>query len=160
MLSSHCGPGHFLQPGQGIVKKGLEGCTIVIGVPACPVPLAAAPANGEIAAASAGLRTQRAFPDKPAAGRGGEGLLHRQFPDAADFPGIQHIEITGIQTAVAFHHQIASAGAGSGAGAGRKTHQNSQVVVEGADADVVSGLPVPVPAVKQGAEEFSVGLRL
>ena len=79
--------------------------------------------------------------------------------DVADFPFIQHIEITGIQTAIALHHQIASTGTECGAGTWGHPHQNTQIVVKSADADVVSSLPIPIPAVEKAAKKFSIGIR-
>ena len=158
-LSTHCSSGHFLQAWQGIVKEGFEGCTVVIVMFVRPIPLAAAPADGEVTAGSADFRTSDTFLDKTDADRGVKCFLYVNLHDVSNFPVIQDIEVAGIQTAVTFYHQIASAGPGCGAGAGRLPHQDPQVVIEGTDADIISGLPVPIPAVKQIAEEFAVSIR-
>jgi hypothetical protein len=63
-LSTHSNPCHFLQTIQGIVEECLEGCTVVILMFLCPVSLAAASADGEVAAGFALLWTLGTFLDK------------------------------------------------------------------------------------------------
>ena len=117
-LSTRSNPCHFLQPGQGIVEECPEGCTVIILMFPGPVSFAAAPADGEVRTGPAVFRTQGSLSDKADTGRGGKGFLYCHFPDVADFPFIQHIEITGIHTAICFYDMLATAASTHATGLG------------------------------------------
>ena len=116
-----------------------------------PIPLATAPADGDIAAGSAAIRPQGTFPGKADTDRGSQGGRNAHFMDAADFPFIQHIEITGIGGAVALQHQIGAAAAAGCAGTGTVTDENMDIVIKKTDAVIVAGSPILIPQIKYTA---------
>ena len=160
LLSSHGHSGHFLQTGQGIVKKRIEGCAVIIGMLLSPIPFAATSADREIAAGFTWLRSDGTFLNESGTNWISKCFVNVHILDISNSPFIQDIEITGIKTSIAFYNERMTTSTRRCTRAWSESYENAQIVIEGSNADVVARFPIPVPAVEQTTKEFSVSIWL
>ena len=76
-----------------------------------------------------------------------------------EFVSVQAEKVARVDGAAALHDHVRAAGACCGAGPCGAAQEQVDVILKQADADIGTGFPVPIPGIKQGAQELRVQLR-
>lgn len=150
----------FVHSGQRIEEKALKSLAVVIGIVRDdPVTLTASPAQPYPFTGAARRRGFPAVGEKDAHCFAGEHGSEGIFPDRPKPVRIQAEEVARVDSAAALYHQIGPAGTGGRAGACRAAYEQMNVVFKQTDADIAAGFPIPIPFIKQAAQELTVQLR-
>ncbi|MDY6335026.1 MAG: hypothetical protein SPL56_09515 [Lachnospiraceae bacterium] len=123
-----------------------------------PVPLTAAPAEGEIRTVPAALLRLRGALQKADLMALLVGLVLPILVDVSQPARIEHIEIAGVDTSVRFHHILNTAYTPLVASLRLKAYQDADVVFELPDEGLLSLLQIGVPQTEKPVQKVPVQL--
>ena len=153
-------PVYLGQAGIGVLQKAFIGTAETVHAGGfVPVAAAAVAAQRVPAAGAANERHRQRCFEKAQSPALLFQLCQRVGADAAQFPLVQHVEVTGVNAAIGLHHQVGGAVPLHRAALRRLPRKHHQQIFKVAVVGGLPGLKILIPGVKGGLEKLGIPLR-